>query len=520
MGYEKLERLVQCWLSIHPEATKIFNSFEKGEEEMLTRLKMNMVGPLLILVTAFLVLSLTGCSRMKNIVSWIPFLDSKEDIAKLDDEELAQFMSTLRPHRGDIASIYGLARYLQEKGKYYLAEAEFRKVIRLDPTHLGAYNGLGMCYDKLGEFPLAEQAYRTALALDPTLDYVHNNLGYSYLLQGDLDMAVEAFEKAVDLNPVNKRYHNNLGMAYVKHGQFDLAFDEFRVAGGEAKAHYNIAHFYYQNGFYEEARIHFTKASTIDPCDADSRKGLAAAESLAKIDRLEGSRISSPSTSLTLEEVDEKHSKKNRATQPSPTLEAFRGRIEAKESQQLGSRIVQPIVGNKSNPSPAVAAWVSENQGLDYNEAHQNKKLATATPHMMRSTEPTGLYHIANKAAFRPVSDFQLDGEKLYALDAIEVEISNGNGIRHMARRIGHFLSERGLREPHLTNARHFDHSETIIYYRFGYLQEAYRVAREIPGYQNMEKAAWFSRPETKVKVLIGKDLIPFDPMFAERSRS
>ena len=96
-------------------------------------------------------------------------------------------------------------------------------------------------------------------------------------------------------------------------------------------------------------------------------------------------------------------------------------------------------------------------------------------------------------------------------LRGLNIEISNGNGVYRMARRVGSYLRKEGFDRPHLTNANHFNHLETKIYYRKGYLSKACGVAKKIPGYQNMEQVSRFKRPNTNVRVLIGKDMIPFD---------
>lgn len=90
------------------------------------------------------------------------------------------------------------------------------------------------------------------------------------------------------------------------------------------------------------------------------------------------------------------------------------------------------------------------------------------------------------------------------------IEISNGNGVKRMAKSTGNYLRKRGFSEMRLTNAEHFNHAKTTIYYRSGYLHYAYRVAQQIPGYQNMIKVEKFNRPGTGIRVLIGKDMIAF----------
>ena len=141
-----------------------------------------------------------------------------------------------------------------------------------------------------------------------------------------------------------------------------------------------------------------------------------------------------------------------------------------------------------------------------------NKNATTENPPM--------LAHIAIQDSIKPgVLVNELDEKSPYLLSHIGLEISNGNGVRHMARRVGQYLGEQGFNEPYLTNANHFNHSETMIYYRSGYLQDAYRVAKKIPGYQDMKKVARFQRPTTTVRVLIGRDIIPFASLFINRDR-
>lgn len=431
----------------------------------------------LVLAGIFCIFFLTGCYTLKNMANQTTLQDSEKDVKGIETKDLAHFASTIRPYSGNVDSTYGLACYFQERKKYSLAVEEFKKVIRIDPTHVKAYNGLGVSYDILGEFSRAVQAYKTALVLNPDLDYVQNNLGYSYLLQGDLDSAIEAFQNAVVLNNENKRYHNNLGLAYAKNGQFDLAFNEFRLADDETKAHYNMAQFYYQRGLYEEARIHFAKASTLNPGDRDTRKGLAAAENLAKISPSKTEKIAEPSPPQVSAETHKELSQEKEVTAPFTGVKVVEANIE-----QWDSVIEIPVT----------------------------EKATTA--------EPVMLAHIAIQDSIKPGAlDNEFDEKRPFILGNIGLEISNGNGVRHMARRVGQYLGEQGFNEPYLTNANHFNHAETIIYYRNGYLHDAYRVAKEIPGYQDMKKVARFQRPGTKVRVLIGRDLMLFDPLFTSK---
>ena len=80
-----------------------------------------------------------------------------------------------------------------------------------------------------------------------------------------------------------------------------------------------------------------------------------------------------------------------------------------------------------------------------------------------------------------------------------------------MARNVGTYLNPKGFNANRLTNADHFNYPETKIYYQKGYEQDALRLAKEIPGRQNIPNIIEQNQMITRaIKVLIGKDLVPF----------
>jgi hypothetical protein len=99
-------------------------------------------------------------------------------------------------------------------------------------------------------------------------------------------------------------------------------------------------------------------------------------------------------------------------------------------------------------------------------------------------------------------------------LDRVLVQVSNGNGVRYMATRVGHFLESKGYSVGRIDNANHFNHPRTIIYYRDGFLHDAYQIAKEIPGYQEMSLSDQFNSPDIQVRLMIGKDVIRHDNRF------
>ncbi len=64
------------------------------------------------------------------------------------------------------------------------------------------------------------------------------------------------------------------------------------------------------------------------------------------------------------------------------------------------------------------------------------------------------------------------------------IEVSNGNGVRHMAGRIGKHLSINGFRIARLTNTSHFNYPETRIFYHKGHGEDDRKMAPTSFGYQ------------------------------------
>jgi hypothetical protein len=92
--------------------------------------------------------------------------------------------------------------------------------------------------------------------------------------------------------------------------------------------------------------------------------------------------------------------------------------------------------------------------------------------------------------------------------------VSNGNGIRFMARDVSKYLAKKGYTVRRLTNAETFSHDKTIIYYRNGYLAQANRIGKELPGWSELIKERGINTPNIKIRLVIGKDLVLFREIF------
>jgi Flp pilus assembly protein TadD len=91
------------------------------------------------------------------------------------------------------------------------------------------------------------------------------------------------------------------------------------------------------------------------------------------------------------------------------------------------------------------------------------------------------------------------------------IELCNGNGVHGIAARLSAYLKSRAVEVHRVTNAEHFSHEKTVIYYRPGYAREAYDLAQELPGLQRRREAPQLEREQLKIRIIIGKDLILYD---------
>jgi len=469
------------------------------------------------LCAAWLILFMPGCSIWNQAIEKTSSVEASEPGTQVLEKDVAKFISGIRPYREDADSIYRRACYFQERKKHKMAIEEFRKVLAIDPTNAKAYNGMGVSFDSLGEHGRAIQHYESALALDSNLHYVYNNLGYSYLLQGTLQSSIRAFQKAIDLDKDQKRYHNNLALAYAKEGLFERAYEEFILGGDDASARQNLARLQSESPILKNPLTGPTQptlASTSHPAEGGN-------------DTSGASKDSGP---------------------------YFRGKISVNPPLQVAEA---PSIGTeipKNNEEPAEVnayALSVDLRNLDQSNQYQDDSArdlktktdgvnsganALAIPHKPAVASREEDHHAGTKGELRAIGGFPqialpsrkasesestiasqpTQAKALEVTGATQIEISNGNGIRHMARDMGEFLKAKGLTITRLTNSSHFRHGKTTIYYCDGYQQEAQEVAKEIPADSDMKKTDYLQRPNIKVKVLIGKDMAPFRVVLIE----
>jgi Tfp pilus assembly protein PilF len=471
---------------------------------------------LLMICMMFLTI-FTSCSTPFYLTDWGHPSGQAAQRYEIKQKDLDQFAESLRPVRQDPASLYRQAIFLQRQGKHQLALKLLEEAILSDLAYVKAYNAMGVSYDYLGDYPRAIEAYKRALKLNPDLAYVQNNLGYSYLLKGDVDAAIVAFKAAIALDSQNAKYHNNLGLAYAEKGLFDLTLAEFKMAGDDAKAYYNLTQIYARADDPGKAEHHLTAAVNADPADRPTSAGLPKADDLADIADLHPETRHYDHAIADLQRFDAVPAG-SEPTAPETAENSSEATVEKFEIAYSSHPVIEERPWSESNLEPLeeqvkpVAGipelYLAANPQISAELDDQNNDLNRQTSHL-------DLYQDMHVRI--PKGQLLVEMEKTAEINSsrdsaeVEIEVSNGNGVNGMAKRVGAYLRERGFNVTRLTNANSFDHKESKIFYDGSRLHVAFELMDEIPIQSKKENLVEGSKLRNKIRLLIGKDLVSYD---------
>lgn len=412
---------------------------------------------------------LAGCSLWSDVSGMFDTNRSPSD------KEIESFMGSIKVRNGDPETMYRLAVHYQKIGHHDWAIDEFRKILAVMPTFARAYNGIGVSLDHHKKYQIAEKAYRKALAIDPKLDCAWNNLGYSALLQDRPEDAAVYFEKALALRNNNPRYHNNLAIAMRKLGRQD---DE--RSNASAKAPHQAAIPQGVEGNHE----YISHKSAPPP--------IPATESVEVI----LSRNTSGPPTLKIpdfaRDISENHGSAS----------------ETARQNNARRVIVHPSKISASDVTFTITPVTR------IRELHREQRISSPT--LTKGPFQTALSnnHFSTiNSAFRLVDADKLD-TKIDNFDGPYIEIANGNGVTGMAACVKRFLKRQGLPVIRASNADHFGYAQTKLIYSNGYLQQAWSVAKAIPGQQIFVKVKKVNTPNVDIKVVLGKDMKPYHHSF------
>jgi len=89
--------------------------------------------------------------------------------------------------------------------------------------------------------------------------------------------------------------------------------------------------------------------------------------------------------------------------------------------------------------------------------------------------------------------------------NSTSIEISNGNGVTGMARRVSDYFRQIGFSGARLTNHQTFQQTQTEIYYRSGFYKQAEHIIQFLPAQVKAIESEDL-RGDIHVKILLGQD--------------
>jgi len=336
------------------------------------------------------------------------------------------------------------------------------------------YYQLGRHYQAQNRLEAAELAYKKALSVDERFYEAQNALGVVYSMQGRLDLAVEQFRAALAHSPRSPQIQNNLGYAYYLHHNDQAAINALESAAALDSQNWrtlqNLGLAYARAGLADKAEQAFGTSRALRAGDA-SAVASASGEARSTVNKPLGSVPSSGNERAAVGTAADDVFSKALSARPSPSVSA------AAEGFGLGNAVAG-IMPRGSDDLTLVLVAQSVYELRD-------PKSAARTP-----SAPASRVQGLNASSAR----------------VFRLEVSNGNAIPGMARRVGEQLKRSGVNVARLTNQVPYRQLVTEIQYREGYTNEADKLASSLQQQVIVVPAKALS-PDIHVRLVLGKDV-------------
>jgi tetratricopeptide (TPR) repeat protein len=155
--------------------------------------------------------------KAKNYGEMGKAIDAAEGLSTTPDEK-----ETIHFMRGAM---------LEKSKKFEQAEAEFRKLLAINPNSTSALNYLGyMLADRGVRLNEAVDMIKKALDQDPQNGAYLDSLGWAYYRQGKLTEAEESLKRAAERTPKDATILDHLGDVYNKQGNLKAAITQWEAS--------------------------------------------------------------------------------------------------------------------------------------------------------------------------------------------------------------------------------------------------------------------------------------------------
>jgi len=296
---------------------------------------------------------------------------------------------------------------------------------------------------------------KRAMSVKPVTHVRHSggNPGAMYQLgrffqgQSRHELAIDAYREALEQAPNLIEADNALGVIYAQQGRYNDAVTELEaaiaLAPGAAHLHNNLGYAYLLAGKNAEAVAALEQANRLDPANKRAIANL----------RLAYDRTGNQ--------------------QKVPELERA---VEIKTAASASDLVAE------QEPAQSSSAL----------------QLVTVAPNVYEIKQPTPRIRVGAASA--------ANTEQVSAKTPFGLEVSNGNGVAGMARRVAGFLRQSAIGRARLTNEKPFTRQATQIEYRHGFQQEASGVNSWLPRPAPLVQVDRL-REGINVRLVLGKDL-------------
>jgi len=283
-------------------------------------------------------------------------------------------------------------------------------------------------------------------------------LGQYYKARVRYDEAIAAYKAALERDPSFAEAHSGLGVVYARQGRYEQAIREFQdaiaIAPRSAYLYNNLGYAYLLQGSNERATKALEEARRLD------------------------SRNKKVQRNLTLARKNGEQTKTNNIQRP----------VAAKPSKGARENSAKDVVDKSPGVQPDVALVAVAPNVYELREQNirLTEKKAVASP----ATPAKSLDHSNSVVQAEP----------------FRLEVSNGNGITGMARRVAKSLKGIGLETALLTNQLPFQQVSTEIQYRDGYRSQAARLGAALQAPIDLVKNDAL-RNDIDIRLLLGRDV-------------
>jgi Flp pilus assembly protein TadD len=302
----------------------------------------------------------------------------------------------------------------------------------------------------------------------------HYQLGYWYQERSRHQEAIKEFKKAIYIKPNYTEAYNGLGVSYDWQGDYAAASDAYRMA---LKLNPNLGHIYNNLGY----------ACILQGKNAEAVETLKQAIALGCDNK-------------------QTHNNLGLAYGLSGQIELAMQEFEHTGSKAFAHTLVAKIYYDKGQFDEAKEQYAKALE-LDPDSALSQKGFEVSALLNRFGAVLTEVKRMVAMPGRPAKTETSRDASQSFA--NVNMEVSNGNGVDHMAKNIARYLKEQGFMVVRLTNADNFGYRETTLLYRPEYAEATRELAEHLPGIPTLKEVKKLDRPDVGIKMVLGRDLAP-----------